>query len=182
MRTFLTYQLSYPLPLRPFPEVELREMLQQAPEAGLTLDDYSIRSFEQQTGGHPYLSAILAEKMIDLWLKEGRTDQDKALDRANGVFLDYYNRLTHLLREDNSLDKLLKLVRTPEDSSSRNGSQLLLSYGLVREVSDGCYAPFFATFRNLLGAVVSLTHLRLTHHRVTRRRPLNRNGTNSIKI
>jgi hypothetical protein len=113
-------------------------------------------------GGHPYFLEALGYEIFEGFREEQRIDIDKAADRIAQSFLDQYDHMVDLLREDGSLNKLLQILFGPLVDVKQTDVDEFLRYGLIKPTQQGTYVAFsehFHTFLNLIERETGLVNL-----------------------
>jgi hypothetical protein len=101
-------------------------------------------------GGHPYLLEMLGYETVELYREEGKVDVDAAAHRISQSFLDQYDRMADLLKEDGTFNKLLQILFGPVVDVKQTDVDELLKYGLIRPTDQGAYGAFSQHFHDFL--------------------------------
>jgi len=110
-------------------------------------------------GGHPFLLDIIGYEIVEIYRESNEIDVDEAAKRAEQSFIDYYEHLVELLKEDGSLNKLLQATMGPVFDLNRSDVVYLLRYGLIKEDNDGeidCFSQHFQSFLGIVNREVDL--------------------------
>ncbi len=130
-------------------EKELSEYCQIYEDIGIKLNDILKQRIEHYCGGHPYLLALLGFEIVESF-KEGQDiDIDVLFKKTQLQFLDYYEQLIALLREDNTFTNLLQILFGPKIDIKPTDIDELLIYGLIKK-GEKYFTAFSQHFQNYL--------------------------------
>jgi hypothetical protein len=132
-----------------FNDQDLRGFFARLSGVGLPVDDLLKEKIRYYCGGHPMLLEMLGYRLVGDFRDVGTVDVDSAAQELEGAFLDQYDRLTELLREDGRLQSLLQLLFTSLEIPRPLVVDLEL-YGLVNQTKEGPYSTFSEHFRLFL--------------------------------
>jgi len=114
-------------------------------------DDVSLREkIAFYCGGHPYLLELLGYEVVELFREEQVVDIDKAARRSMHAFLNQYDRMRELLREEGNLDKILQILVGPVVDVKWTDVENLLKYGFIKQDEQGTYTAFSEHFQTYL--------------------------------
>jgi hypothetical protein len=111
-------------------------------------------------GGHPYLLEMLGYEIVELFREEQKIEVEQAANRIIQSFLDQYDRMVDLLREDGSLDKMLQILFGPVVDVKQTDVDEFLKYGLIKAYQES-YVGFSEHFHNFLKLVereIAMSH------------------------
>lgn len=131
---------------------DLDEYYHRLESAGMKVDNAVNGRINYYCGGHPYLLEMLGYEMVELLRESDSVDVDIAARRIEHSFLDQYDRMTDLLREDKSLHRILQILFGPVIDVTQADVEEFLKYGLIEESSDikGNYKAFSQHFHSYL--------------------------------
>jgi hypothetical protein len=135
-----------------FDEEDLAEYYRRLTHVGLPLDESIKDKIRYYCGGHPMLLEMLGYGLVEDFGQSGTVDVDRTAAQLEGAFLDQYDRLCELLREDGRLQSLLELLFTALDVP-RPEVVDLEQYGLVRQAGERRYEAFSPHFQLYLQMV-----------------------------
>lgn len=130
---------------------ELTELVKRVERAGLTYSRELTQAVYDRTGGHPYLSVKLLSRFVAQWLEMRHTDLEHAFEKVQLTFIEYYDELLRLLKEDDSDRKLLEIVCGPVINATQYDAQKLERYQLVQPFEER-YRGFSDHFTRYLNA------------------------------
>lgn len=105
---------------------------------------------EGYCGGHPYLLTSLGYRIVADWLLGKAIEIDKLMVELSPSFLNQYDRMTKLLKEDGRLIKLLQTLFGPAVDVTQADVDDFLRYGLLKVAQDGSYQTFSTHFQSYL--------------------------------
>ena len=116
-------------------------------------DDASLR--EQVAfycGGHPYLLELLGYEVVEFFRERQVVDVNEAARRSLSSFLNQYDRMIELLREEGTLGKLLQALVGPVFDVKWTDVETLLKYGFIKPSEQGyvAFSEHFQTYLNLV--------------------------------
>jgi hypothetical protein len=100
------------------------------------------RALPEFTGGHPHLATILLRCAYDLDMEAEEAgeaavyDEAELLDMISGEFFDYYEYLIDLLKQDETLRKLVEILFGPVFTATRYDAERLRHQGLLKAAPD----------------------------------------------
>ena len=103
-------------------------------------------------GGHPYLLEILGYEIVEFFRERRIVDVDEAARRSLPSFLDQYDRMIELLREEGTIAKLLQALVGPAFDVKWTDVEALLKYGFIKPSEQGymAFSEHFQTYLNLV--------------------------------
>jgi hypothetical protein len=118
-----------------FMEDEIGEYYKRLENLGLDLSDEQKSRIQYYCGRHPYLLAALGYEIVEDFKKEKEIFIDAIFSsRVELNFLQYYEQLVELLKEDGTFDKLLQILFGPYLNVSEDDIKELKNYyGLIEE-------------------------------------------------
>lgn len=110
---------------------ELQEYYALYEGVGVMLDDSQKERIKYYCGGHPYLLAVLGFEIIEDYMNGKQLDIDVVFHKVQKDFIDYYEQLIFLLKEDQSFMNLLKIIFGPSAGIKSIDIDELAQYGLI---------------------------------------------------
>jgi hypothetical protein len=133
-----------------FDEEEMREYFIQLGSVSIP----QVPELEDQIrfycGGYPYLLEMLGYQLVETYYEQQTVNINHAAQQVKQSFLDHYDRMVHLLREDASLTKLLQILFGPIVDVRQTDVEELLRYGLIKPSDRGSFTAFSSHFQTYL--------------------------------
>jgi len=110
-------------------------------------------------GGHPYLLEMLGYEIVETFRETNTVDVSEAIKRIEQSFIHHYEHMLDVLRENESLRKILQILFGPVVDARPTDAEELQRYGLIKSVEGGNYMAFsghFHTYLNMIGRQVDL--------------------------
>ncbi len=103
-------------------------------------------------GAHPYLLEMLGWEIVERFRQnqEQKIDIDKAADAIDQSFFEHYDDMIRLLREDETLNKLLQILFGPVIDVKPTDVTELENYGLINSTEEGNYVAYSEHFQDYL--------------------------------
>ena len=103
-------------------------------------------------GYHPYLLEMLGWEIVEGFRQnhEQEIDVDKAANTILQSIFGYYDDMIRLLREDETLNKLLQILFGPVIDVNQSDVTELQNYGLIKPVENGTYTAYSEHFHDYL--------------------------------
>jgi hypothetical protein len=142
-----------------FDQESLEEFYCRLFSLGLPEDEILRNRIDFYCGGHPYLLEMLAYEVVESFFELGIVDVDRSANRVKASFLDQFDRIIELLREDGSLNKILQTLFGPVVDVRQTDVDDFVRYGLLKLTSLGTYqafSPFFQGYLTLIERQVDL--------------------------
>lgn len=117
------------------------------------------KQIENNCGKHPYLLTILSYRIVADWLLGKDIEVDRLMSELSPSFLNQYDRMTRLLKEDGRLTKLLQALFGPAVDVTQADVDDFLRYGLLKVAHDGTYETFSSHFQSYLRLIERSTDL-----------------------
>jgi hypothetical protein len=133
-----------------FDEEDLQEYFARLASVGISTDAEAEERIHFYCGGHPYLVELLGYELVEMCREQQEITVDRAAQRVERSFLDHYDCMVGLLREDESLNKLLQILFGPIVDVKQTDVEELLRYGLIKPTDDGRFTAFSAHFQTYL--------------------------------
>ena len=110
-------------------------------------------------GGHPFLLEMLGYEIIEVFREEHKADLNMAVNHIKQSFLEQYDRIADLLREDDSLNKLIQILFGPIVNVKQIDIDDFLRYGLIKLSHNETYVGFSDHFHLYLKMIEHETGL-----------------------
>lgn len=110
-------------------------------------------------GCHPYLLEMLGYEIVELFRETNTVDVSEAIKRIEQSFIHHYEHMLDVLRENESLSKILQVLFGPVVDARPTDAEQLQRYGLVKPGEQGNYVAFsehFHTYLKMIGRQVDL--------------------------
>jgi len=91
-----------------FDEADLEEYFARLASVGLPVSPLIKSRIDFYCGGHPFLLEMLGYELVEVFREHQQVDVDLTAKRIEASFLDQYDRMIDLLREDGNLTKFSK--------------------------------------------------------------------------
>lgn len=103
-------------------------------------------------GAHPYLLEMLGWEIVERFRQnqEQKIDVDKAANAILQSVFEHYDDMVRLLREDETLNKLLQILFGPVIDVKQTDVTELQNYGLIQLTESGTYAAYSEHFHDYL--------------------------------
>ena len=132
---------------------DIEEYFKKFSSIGLSLSHDEKERIIFYCGSHPYLLEMLGYEILEMFRKDHKIDVDEAAYRIEQSFVDYYEHILELLKEDRRFNKLLQILFGPVVDVKRTDIDNLLKYGLIRLTSGNAYVGFSEHFHSYLNMV-----------------------------
>lgn len=101
-------------------------------------------------GGHPYLLEMLGYELVEVFREKQQVDVDCIAKRVEASFIDQYDRMIDLLKEDGNLTKLLQILFGPRVDVKQTEVDELTRYGFIKLMDQQVYVAFSEHFQSYL--------------------------------
>ncbi len=103
-------------------------------------------------GSHPYLLEMLGWEIVEMFRhnQEQSIDVDKAADAILQSIFVHYDDMIRLLREEDTLNKLLQILFGPAIDVKPTDVTELENYGLIKSVNEDPYVAYSEHFHDYL--------------------------------
>lgn len=135
--------------LRMYNDEEISEYYQLYEKIGLRLSDHHKCRIEYFCGGHPYLLATMGFEIVERFKEGQEVDIDLVFHKTQLQFIDYYEQLISLLREDKTFTYLLQILFGPKINVKPADINELQIYGLIKK-GKKYFSAFSGHFHNYL--------------------------------
>lgn len=143
-----------------FEDKEVEEYCDRLLSVGVSLSSEDKERINFYCGHHPYLLEMLGYEIAEIFRDEQKTDVEKAAYCASQAFLGQYDRMISLLKEDNSLNKMIQILFGPVFDVKQTDVDEFLRYGLIKSASEEesyvAYSSHFHLFLNMVGRDIDL--------------------------
>ncbi|MEA3357058.1 MAG: Swt1 family HEPN domain-containing protein [Patescibacteria group bacterium] len=139
--------------LEMFNNDDVQEYFRKLSSTGLVISSDDKNQIAFYCDGHPYLLEMLGYEIVEIFREEQKVDVDETMRRIEQSFVDHYDHVVELLREDGSFNKLLQILFGPVVDAKRTDVDKFLKYGLIKAGSQGVCVGFSEHFHNFLNMV-----------------------------
>ncbi len=129
---------------------DLQEYFARLSLIGITITPEMKERVDFYCGGHPYLLEMLGYEMVEMFREQQKVDVDHAVHRIEPSFLNQYDHMVDILREDGSLNKILQILFGPVVDVKQIDVDEFLRYGLIKPTDQGVYIAFSPHFQSYL--------------------------------
>lgn len=133
-----------------FDETDLEEYFTRLALVNLPLTPAIKSRIDFYCGGHPYLLEILGYELVEVFREQEHIDVDAAERRVEVSFIDQYDRMVDLLKEDGTLKKLLQILFGPVVDVKQTEVDELTRYGFITLTDQQVYVAFSEHFQSYL--------------------------------
>jgi len=116
---------------------------------GIQLNETHKQRIEYYCGRHPYLLTVLGFEIVESYRNNQTSDIDIIFKKIQLDFIDYYNQLINLLKEDNSFTNLLQIIFGPQITITEPDINELLTYGMIKP-SEKYFTTYSLHFQGYL--------------------------------
>jgi len=142
-----------------FDDHGLQEFFTRLSLAGFPVDARTKSQIDSYCGGHPYLLETLGYEIVEALREQQHVDVDDIAQRIRSSFLDQYDRMTELLSEDGTLNKLLQILFGPVVDAQQTDVDELLRFGLIKASNQNIYVAYSPHFQTYLKLIERQNHL-----------------------
>ena len=135
-----------------FNDDDLATYFSRFSDVGISISDEQRERILFYCGPHPYLLEMLGWEIVE----EFRQNQEKEIDvdkAANAILqsvFEHYDDMIRLLREDETLNKLLQILFGPVIDVKHTDVAELENYGLIKRIENGTYVAYSEHFHDYL--------------------------------
>lgn len=133
-----------------FNENDKNEYFEKISNMDIIFSDDDKDKINKFCGSHPYLLDILNYEIVEIFLKQTEIKIDKAISTVEEMVVNYYDHLINILKEDESLSKLLQILIGPPVDITGADINSLLSYSLIKQINVDEYHAFSHHFQEFL--------------------------------
>lgn len=133
-----------------FDEADLEEYFARLESVGLSVSPLIKSRIDFYCGGHPFLLEMLGYELVEVFREHQPVDVDITAKRIEASFLDQYDRMIDLLREDGNLTKLLQILFGPVVDVKQTDVDELARYGFIKLTSQQVYVAYSEHFQSYL--------------------------------
>lgn len=135
-----------------FNDTDLEEYFFRLSSVGMEITNTIKEKMSFYCGGHPFLLEMLGYEVVEVFREQKEVDIDKSAKNISQSFLDQYERMVDLLREDGYLNKLIQILFGPIFDVKQTDVDRFLWYGLIK-LTDQQYSAFSKHFQTYLQMV-----------------------------
>ena len=135
-----------------FNDEDLEIYFSRFSDIGMSLSDEHKKRVLFYCGTHPYLLEMLGYEIVEMFRQnqEQKIDVGKAADSILQSIFDHYDDMIRLLREDETLNKLIQILFGPVIDVKQTDVTELQNYGLIKPTEHGTYAAYSEHFHDYL--------------------------------
>lgn len=133
-----------------FDEDALKEFFERLSSVGITVTSQIEQRFLFYCGGHPYLLDMLGYEVVELFRETGTANVEQAVKNIEQSIIDHYEHMFGVLREDESVNKILQILFGPVVDAKPIDAEELQRYGLIKPDDEGNYVAFSEHFQTYL--------------------------------
>ena len=133
-----------------FNENDKREYFEKISSVGIAFSKDDKVKINTYCGSHPFLLDILCYEIIEIFQKQREIIVDKAISTVEEMIVNYYDHLINILKEDDTLSKLLQILIGPRVDINGADINLLLGYSIIEQINGGEYQAFSHHFQEFL--------------------------------
>ena len=121
-------------------------------DIGISISDEQKTRVLFYCGAHPYLLEMLGWEIVEMNRQNQaqQIDVDKAANNIQQSIFDHYEDMIRLLREEETLNKLLQILFGPVIDVKQADVTELQNYSLIKLTEDGTYAAYSEHFHDYL--------------------------------
>ncbi len=142
-----------------FVESDLDDYFWRLSSVGLILDIADKEQIISYCGFHPFLLEMLGYEVVEVFRETQQVDLSRSMKRIESSFLEQYDRMIELLREDGRLNKLLQILLGPNKDAGKSDVEELFRYGLIKLTEEDIYGAFSDHFLAYLRLIERQTNL-----------------------
>lgn len=142
-----------------FDEEALEEYFARLSSVGINITPQIREGILFYCGSHPYLLGMLGYEIVELFREANAVDVSRAMKRIEQSFIHHYEHMLNVLREDESLNKILQILFGPVIDTKLTDAEELQRYGLIKASANGNFLAFsehFQTYLKMIGREVDL--------------------------
>lgn len=133
-----------------FNENDKKEYFEKVSSVGINFSADDKEKINTYCGSHPFLLDILCYEIIEIFLKQTEVNIDKAISTVEEMIVNYYDHLINILKEDESLSKILQILIGPRVDITGADINSLLGYSLIEQINEDEYHAFSHHFQEFL--------------------------------
>jgi len=142
-----------------FNDSDIQEYFARMSSVGITITPIMKERIDFYCGGHPYLMEMLGYEIVEMFRDKRELDIDQVAHSIEHLFLDQYDHMIDILKEDDRLSKILQILFGPVVDAKQVDADEFLKYGLIKPTERGNYIAFsghFQLYLRLIERQVSL--------------------------
>lgn len=129
-----------------FDDEGIEEFLTRLSSVGINVTPEIRESIKFYCGGHPYLLEMMGYEIVELFRATNAIDVGRAIKFIEQSFINHYEHMLDVLREDGSLNKILQILFGPVIDAQKTDAEELQRYGFIRSTEQGAYVAFSEHF------------------------------------
>jgi hypothetical protein len=128
----------------------LEEYFKRLSSTGITVTPQVRERFLFYCDGHPYLLEMLGYEVVELFRETGFVDVDLAAKGVGQSFIDHYEHMLEVLKEDEKFSKMLQILFGPVIDAKPTDAEELQRYGFIKLNNEDVYVAFSDHFQTYL--------------------------------
>ena len=135
-----------------FNDEDMKIYFSRFSDIGIPMSDVDKERVLFYCGAHPYLLEMLGWEIVEGFRQNQKQeiDVEKAADAILQSIFGHYDDMIRLLREDETLNKLLQILFGPVIDVKPTDVTELQNYGLIKPTEHGTYAAYSEHFHDYL--------------------------------
>lgn len=145
--------------LEMFNENDIQEYFAKLSSVGIEISENLQQRIHFYCGKHPYLLEMLGFEIIEQYRESGTFDIDQCAHNMGQSFVDHYQHMVDIMKEDGSLRKLIQILFGPIIDVQQTDVEEFQRYGIIHISQEGSYvafSPHFHTYLRLLERRIDL--------------------------
>lgn len=134
-----------------FDQNDLISYFSRIKSIGIPLSGKDEKTIYEYCGGYPYILDMVCYEIVEKFRITNKLDIFQSVKQAETSLFDQYDRMMNLMKEDNSLNKLLQILIGPVIDIKQIDVDHFMKYGLLRSIeSSDNYQAFSKHFQDYL--------------------------------
>jgi AAA+ ATPase superfamily predicted ATPase len=135
-----------------FNDDDLATYFSRFSDIGISISDEERKHVLFYCGSHPYLLEMLGWEIVERYHQNNgqEIDVEKAADAIVQSVFEHYDDMIRLLREEETLNKLLQILFGPVIDVKSTDVTELENYGLIKSTDEGPYVAYSEHFHDYL--------------------------------
>ena len=133
-----------------FNDDDLATYFSRFSDIGISISDEQKERVLFYCGAHPYLLETLGCEIVEMFRRNQEIDVDKAADTISQSVFGHYDDMIRLLREEETLNKLLQILFGPIIDVKPTDVTELENYGLIKQNENQTYSAYSEHFHDYL--------------------------------
>jgi len=142
-----------------FNDEDFQAFAERLSSVGLSVTSEITDEIEFYCGKHPYLLEMLGYEIVEVFSEQQQVNVNVAFQKIERSFVNHYDSIIYLLKEDGNLGKLLQILFGPVIDVKQTDVDEFLRYGFIRLSKQGTYTAFSEHFHSFLSLIERETDL-----------------------